>query len=1287
MALAAVSTAMHLEAKGLHPFFSKVSKESTPEDPQSTNATNILDEAHNGPEHDETIPQSVKGRKTRTKKSGTPKGSMSSEFATKGQTSLERFARPKAQSASDQAATNGDIVTEISLEADPNHERRKRQKTASPPLSIQPQSSSQPLHRHLDWHHQLQVEAENQTNESREVSLVYEAESGETHMDVQKPVSLSRLDDRAVASDAELVANLAENATPEMRQTPPKKQIKVTQSGKLVSSPPKPVLESPKKRRGRPRTKVKISPTVTVIKYGSMSDLNSRTALGKKIEEILNGPRRPGRRAPKIKVATTKPTGPSKPPHPFFTGKKDDPPAKSAVQQLPPAPRKSACTPGKLCAETRRDQSPEDLPAFGINGKRARGNKQSGLYEASWPTRETAHVRNSTSPRPMRCQIETVQLGLRPRKMKNAVVQLSQDEELVSRLARNLCNSLQDTSRQHSSTFEPPQDVRLPTRLLTTSTDISRRVRAQVMTCLGDHATQELQPGCSPAVAKLYFDIHKSLTPFDEGKCESQTWNQKYSPQSTENILYNFEQARTLKNWLESLTVMAVGGALKTSVLSDAKQPPRKKRKKAADDFIVSDNEVEPEEMIELPHAAVMSHMRSLRVSRWTRDKNVVLVSGPHGCGKSAMVHAVAKELGFEVFEINSGMRRAGKDIQDKVGDMTANHLVNHKRAVSSIKEDLGTAENTDTEQFDSVLQDDIASGRQGTVTSFFQAKPAGKPKHVSRPRSSIPKTQDAKKKMAPAAQAVLPLIAEARTSQKQSLIFFEEADILFEEDQQFWAQVTKLALSSKRPIVISCNDETQIPAYDLPLAAMLRLQPPPIDLAIDYLLVLAGKEGHILERKAVEDLYKSRNHDLRASINELDFWCQMSVGDRKGGLEWMYQRWPPGKDCDEHGDTLRVASEGTYQPGMGWLSHNIFEAQAHTAFDKEEELLKEVWRDWGISPNEWTLPVDSSSQHCTNQTPIPPSNLAMLGRLDDFVDSLSAADVYSRIGLPTYPHHHLEPTDPTLPPIPDKTRLSYTLSAPLLQVDPRTDFSSLDTGLYIQSRLLLSRAYPEFSPSPPSPSNTNATATETAYTDSILASKNISPHPHILTRSVFASALDPLAAPPDAPLTERSSYNLTPSSFDRTFSIVTLDLAPYVRSIVAHERHLETKRARVNGLLCLGGAQKRGRSTRAARTAMEGGIRETKRRERWFEGVELDADQVLGTAGEGWAGMGWIDEDGGSGEGRSEREGSLSAVLDGGNSEHVLDAGHVASAGQDVLMQDRAVTGREITLDSSQPQ
>lgn len=1151
--------------------------------------------------HDDplTSAQPAEAPKKRFRKPEDMKEKKDGRSHTKNQPSLDKFTRPSVQHV-DQVAVPD--VAETTLEEDPNLDRKKRRKTESP----DPPSALVTSIPNLGLHQQPQAEAHMQILEDTSATSTEQINS-----DIQ--VILPFASSAPVIDAAETgISKELDTTVNQVNEITPKKQIKITKTGKLVSSPPKPTTEessTTKKRRGRKLAKTTVSPTVTIIKYGS--DSTSRLAIGARIEAILASKKSTSKRSTVPKRAPAKPP---KVTHPFFTGKAgqktDDAPVKAVVDQRPPTPRKSAVTPGKLRAEARRDRSPESMPTLGMSLGSSRVTKQSGLYEASWPTRETTHVRNlGAEMAPQREPEVTPAVALHARKMKSRVVTLEENEELISRLAKLLAKDIHVGSREAESDFTPPEDVRLPTRLLTTGIEIQRRVYEQLQSRENIH----------PAIASLYADIEHTLTPFDQGRCEGQIWAQKYSPKCASHVLHTGEEAMVLKEWLQNLTVMAVGGA-QGSMRSDAadiKRPPRKKRKKAFDDFIVSDYEDGEEEMIELKDNEDTLHARSFRQPQWTRNKNVVLISGPNGCGKSATVYAVAKELDFEVFEINSGMRRSGKDIQDKVGDMTANHLVNHKRNEAPIKEEVAPADGVDTDNgcIGTALQKDIDSGRQGTMMTFFKANPITKTK--PNVRLEFQETKIASKVQT---QAMLPKISASHKSQKQSLILFEEADILFEEDQQFWAQVTKLAAHSKRPIIITCNDERQIPMQDLPLAAVLRLHAPSADLAIDYLLVLAGREGHILERQAVSDLYESKNQDLRASIAELNLWCQMSVGDRKGGLEWMYQRWPPGNDVDSEGRLLRVASEGTYQAGMGWLSHNIFETKTAASFDKEEELLNEVWAGWGISPKDWK----------TNSVRLPESindgTLKELERMEMFTDTLSAADVYCRVGLPSYDCDYDQPADPTLPPIVDKARLSYTLAARLLQADQQSDFIRFDTLIYTQTHLLAHRVFPE-QISLASASASHRPLTESDYTQSILKLREDKSKKETLTRLDYSYAFDVLATPPDYTMLERTSFNLTPSSFDRTFSIITLDLAPYVRSIVAHEQILETQRIRMSNLLSGGGVGKRPRTTRASRVALEGGVRETKRRDRWFD-EELNFELVMATAGKEWTGMGWRNED-----------------------------------------------------------
>ncbi|KAJ4332944.1 hypothetical protein N0V87_007994 [Didymella glomerata] len=1245
---------MHLEEpKNVHPFFSKPAKaqpHETAANDVATNHDDVNDDDDYGAQ--DTGSKASKPRKKRTRKAA----------HANNQPSLDSFARQPAQPKEEDVKAGG--TAEPTLEEDLNLDRRKRRKTASPkPETDNLDANQAKAGPEPDLFQQLQAEAGGTQEVVDDImvdALVADTPKGEAFKssppiteDFEGAVPESSLPQAAASHSRSVTPPTKREPAPgtenendptdnvENAKVTPKKQIKVTKTGKLVSSPPKkldPPASTTPKRRGRPRKAARntnLSSTITVIRYGS--DKVSRVALGQKIDAILNG----GKASAKhVTIVPPKPVGPPKPAHPFFTGKagqkKAEAPPKPEPERRPVTPRKSACTPGKLRAERRKEQDDEDLPAFGMS-KISRVAKQSGLHEPLWPPMGLAHVRNidpnvtnGSAPQPLASS-----LALRPAKLKHSANTLAVDEEIINRLADQLSEDMATRPTSTDLDFAPPENVRLPARLLTTGIDMQIKVRARIRAPI-ETLAQRLYAKTHTAITSLYDEIEHTLTPFDEGRCEPQAWAQKYRPLRADRVLQLGKEAFALRDWLKSLTVLAVGAAqdsLKSKASLDTKKPPKKKRKTAADDFIVfSDEEDDDEDMVELDPNSSAARSSMIR-PRWTRNKNVVLLSGPHGCGKSATVYAVAKELDFEVFELHSGVRRSGKDIQDKVGDMTANHLVNHQRGDVPVKPKpfMVSADNDTDNERDKAFQKDLDSGRQGTMTSFFTAKPAAKAKPTPKPKVQVVVKSPTKTRTIPAAQAMLP-IAASRKSQKQSLILIEEADILFEEDQNFWAQIMKLAAQSKRPIVITCNEELHVPTQALPMAAILRLTPPPLGLATDYLVALAGREGHLLQRQAISDLYESKRHDLRASITELNFWCQMSVGDKKGGLEWMYQRWPPGKDVDANGRLLRVASEDTYQTGMGWLSHNVFESKSNVVFDKEDELLKEGWNDWGISPSSWAADAQPSSVHNDfNSNADQHSRLKALDRLITFTDALSASDIYARIDLPSYEDMHDQPMDATLPSITDKERLSYTTDAPILQVDPLIDFRSLDTSLATTTYLLTSRLFPDISHAPlQTAPRSPAISLEQSYAHNILSYKAARTSSPSLSRPAF-TCLDVLATPPSPfntypELSSHSSYNLHATSLDRPFSILATDVAPYVRSIVAHELTLETQRIVMGNLLSEGGRAKRARTTKASRTAMEGGERQSKRRERWFH-RDLNFELVMRTAGSGWAGMGWRGE------------------------------------------------------------
>lgn len=1050
----------------------------------------------------------------------------------------------------------------------------------------------------------------------------------------------------------------------------PKKILRLNPKTGTIGSPPSKtsirLTDGNLKRRPASRAKRRTSrlSRLVTIQYDSSDPQSS--GLGPKIEAILTGTRTA---ATLIEKKVEEASGISKPPksmkvagngpidatHPFFLSKTAVKPSslqtdRGTFPETTEIPEKGVSLLGGARLNSREQLSKAPKPiALGLprteSNSRAKILKFPGAVEPAWPWKGMAHIRGE---KPREGSTTTSHMLLsRSKRSKYQAVDVLADEDIIRTLTTELSikNVLRELTDVDPDQYPPlPACLRVPTKHFEAAPSVQRMLRGELKAQLSpisednitesseDETQGELSGGSAihPALSKIYKSIATSLSAFDRSQCETQAWTQKYSPSSTVEVLQTGREALILKEWLQNSTVMAVESgssdrpashASSTSKRSgSAKIDPSVKRKRKStklDGFIISSDE-EEDDMTELsePEDEGLSSGRSQGLLKKTvirsghaaaggsKDAakfcNGVVISGPHGCGKSAAVYAVAKELGFEVFEINSSSRRSGKDIIEKVGDMTRNHLVQQSHTRVSVE-----PIDEDAKRISDALDDDLRSGRQGTMNSFFKVRQPTKPK--SKARISVP-TKDAsisKLSVAPKAPT---------TKQKQSLILLEEVDVLYGEDKQFWATVMGLLLQSKRPIIMTCTDESAVPLQMLSLHAILRFSPPPIDLATDYMLLVAASEGHILRRESVQILYESRRLDLRASLTDLNFWCQFAVGSFKGGLDWFYPRWPPGNDVDHHGNIIRVISEGSYEPGMGLLSQDFLVNHGNCP-DIEEEIMHEAWDGWHLDVGDWSnnpnldRRTDRRQYFSSGQNNVRTT----LGIYDDFAESMSAADVCSASAFSTA---NAVLMDTSMPELSLKVREDYVLAHELIEAIPIVDFHHLgkDIGICIKSR---SRKYINDQhiqanlEIPMGLDRLDETHVLNLIRRQSLCVKSF------LSRSDLSIAFDPISEPEKGSL--YNSGFLEASAFDRGSALIATDVAPFVRSIVSYDARLQQDRARLSNLLSEGGRRgKRMRTTRAALSALEGGARSTTRREKYF-GPGLNPYFVLKTGMQSW--------------------------------------------------------------------
>jgi hypothetical protein len=208
-------------------------------------------------------------------------------------------------------------------------------------------------------------------------------------------------------------------------------------------------------------------------------------------------------------------------------------------------------------------------------------------------------------------------------------------------------------------------------------------------------------------------------------------------------------------------------------------------------------------------------------------------------------------------------------------------------------------------------------------------------------------------------------------------------------------------------------------------------------------------------------------------------------------------------------------------------------------------------------------------------------------------------------------------PLDPSLPELSSKAREDYILAYELLEASPLVSFDNLgvDISLWMTSRAqnyLQIDQHLKYDFDNPSELN------RLAESRIINLIKNHScPAESFLGRKDFSLAFNPISEPEKASL--YSTGSLEASSFDRNLSLITLDIAPYVRSIVAYDARLQQDRSRLSSLMSEGGRRgKRMRTTRSAMSALEGGARSTTRRDRYF-GPGLNPYFVLRTGMQSW--------------------------------------------------------------------
>lgn len=219
-------------------------------------------------------------------------------------------------------------------------------------------------------------------------------------------------------------------------------------------------------------------------------------------------------------------------------------------------------------------------------------------------------------------------------------------------------------------------------------------------------------------------------------------WTDKYKAMSTNQIIGNFESIKELKKWLISWTE------------NELKSKPKSKPGSDSSDYYQSDTDSR-------------DSMKSMN--------NLLILTGPTGCGKTASVYAVAAELAMKVIEVNASSKRTGKIMLQDLQEATQSHKVNR-----------GTGSLDNSQKSQEKNKPEIAKNT----------------KKRGRPKKSLNNEKLKKHSVKSEALSGASLSQES-TRTDSSLILIDDADIVFEQDDGFSSAIVQLVQCSKRPVIL----------------------------------------------------------------------------------------------------------------------------------------------------------------------------------------------------------------------------------------------------------------------------------------------------------------------------------------------------------------------------------------------------------------------------------------------------------------------------------------------------
>ncbi|KAH9492804.1 hypothetical protein Btru_024754 [Bulinus truncatus] len=348
-------------------------------------------------------------------------------------------------------------------------------------------------------------------------------------------------------------------------------------------------------------------------------------------------------------------------------------------------------------------------------------------------------------------------------------------------------------------------------------------------------------------------------------------WTDLYQPDSSDHVIGNSSVIQYLKGWLEKWK-----SSLQKEEKTNLTTKPLMKNKKTSiwsddSDFTDSDED-------------------DLKLC------NTMLVTGPHGCGKTSTVYALALELGFKVFEVNSSSLRSGKQLLSQLEEATQSHKVAQKKTSDFGVDEVIVVENLEQKKFkkDNMKQkakSDVMP-LASSLTSFFKSNVSTQKRYELNSNKKLQTKDDKKltqkqKKLSDKVKKSTNRLEETNEQNASSghvnlssvsLILFDEVDVVFEDDKGFLATVQHFMTSTKIPIILTCADRHFYHQLSARHDHIIFKKPSKGSVA-KYLSTVCLSNGVYVDPTTMSSLVNHLNGDIRSCLLSLQYWCESGGG------------------------------------------------------------------------------------------------------------------------------------------------------------------------------------------------------------------------------------------------------------------------------------------------------------------------------------------------------------------------------------------------------------------------